>query len=198
VLALLVACGGHYAYAPVVSIGSGAGDHVVYRFSGKLLDVSVTLREEVVSRAAGRATIDVRATRGREERHWLQIGPDSADARWNNTVDEIDVMRDGAMQRLANPEGATLARLYEWVVVAADEKSTAHDSGPCERSVGNTTLACTCDRATRTFEGKEVRTEESRCPGFAWQRGPARWSTPDGDVLWQVEVIEASATGSGR
>src|SRR5258707_1100862 len=71
-----------------------------------------TVREEVLGLDDKQATIEVRAARGKEERRWTQIAPAGNDARWNNAVDEI--------KDLPNPDDATLARLWEWVVFPAE------------------------------------------------------------------------------
>ncbi len=196
-LLALAACGGKAV--PVVTLGSGnqaaggGGDYVVYRFSGKLLAEPVTIREEIVSRDSGRVTIDVRAARGREERHWIQVGPDSPDARFGNVADEIYAVRDGAKERLPNPDNATLARLYDWVLVTADAEAKSHETAACDEIIAKEKTACECERSTHTRWGKTIRAEASRCRAFAWQRGPAKWSTDDGEILWQVEVPEANA-----
>ncbi len=186
--------------APVnagVSADLHVGDYIVYRFSGSYTSSPITLREQVTALEGGRVTLDVRATRGHEERHWIQVGPDSAEARWNDTVDEIYVVGDhGAKQRLPNPDNQTLARLYEWVIVDADGEATSHETAACEQAIASARIACTCDRATRVHERMTVRSEESRCVGFAWQRGPARWVSVDGQVVWQVDVVETSPNTS--
>ncbi len=199
VLLALTACGAeptHVAVAllPGVPGGSGAlqiGDYVVYRFTGAEIG-SVTLREEVVAQDAAHVTIALHAERGDERRDWLQVGPSSADARWNNAVDAIYVTGDGGSRReLPNPDNVTLGRLYDWVLVHADGEMTSRESAACERQIGSARVACTCERATLTLRRRSVLREETRCPGFAWQRGPARWSRDDGKVVWQVEVVEA-------
>jgi hypothetical protein len=194
-LAFVIACGDKTG--PAVTPVGGAlpaselqvGSYVVYRFSGRFSSAPVTLREEVVSKDAGRVSIAVHATRGHEERSWLQVGPDTADARWNNTVDEIWVTRDGAKERLPNPDNATLVRLYDWVLVGAEGEATGRETASCEQAIATSRVTCSCERATHPGR-KTLRSEESRCPAFAWQRGPARWSTPEGDVFWQAEVVE--------
>jgi hypothetical protein len=191
-VACVVACGDQHGVTVTPSGGQvstelHAGDYVVYRFSGSFSEKPVTLREQVVSRESGRVTIDVHATRGREERRWIQVGPDTADARWNNTVDEIYVVRDdGTRERLPNPDNATLMRLYDWVLVPAEGDSTDHESAACDQPIATTRVACVCERATHG----SIHTELSRCAGFAWQRGPGRFSSASG-VVWQVEVLEA-------
>ena len=190
-LLVLASCGDKQGVTlpPAELPGHGAA-MVEYSFSGSALTAPVTLREEIVSRDGGRVTLQVTATRGSDERRWLQVGPDTPDARWNNTVDELYVERDGSKQRLPNPENRTLARLYDWVLVAASPDATSHDSASCDQRIGGASFSCTCERATRSWGGKSVRVEESRCPQFPWQRGPARWTAEDGGVLWQVEVTK--------
>lgn len=195
VLGLGIACGGGPSNTVTVGVphvDASGGDYVVYRFSGSLLQAPVTLREIVKARDGGRVTLEVTAKRGDAERRWIQVEPDSADARWNNTVDELYVVRDGVKERLPNPDNATLARLYEWVLASADAEASGRESVACEQRIGTEKTTCMCERATVTVGGKTVRTEESRCPGFSWQRGPARWTTEDGKVVWQVDVVEGS------
>jgi hypothetical protein len=192
----VVACGGageHVTVPPAVLDQGGSelrvGDYVVYRFSGSFTETPVTLRERVVARDAGRITIEVDATRGKEARHWIQVGADSADARWNNAVDEIYVTREsGARERLPNPDNAMLARLYEWVTMGAEGDATAVETSPCQQLIATMQVACTCERATHTT----MKVEQSRCPSFAWQRGPGRWTNTNGVVVWQVEVIDTT------
>jgi hypothetical protein len=188
-VAFVLACGPSAQGVTIAPLGSSAsldfhvGDAVVYRFSGSFSNEPVVLREEVLALDGARVTIDVRATRGREERHWTQVGPADKDARWNNVADEIRV---GA-QKLPNPDNVTLARLYEWVLVPVEGETTGAESAPCERKLGSANAACTCERATHGA----MKTEASRC-AFAWQRGPARWTNASGDVVWQVEVVEST------
>ncbi len=197
VLPALTACGAepNQVAAPLVPVpgGSGSlqiGDYVVYRFTGAEIG-SVTLREEVVAQDAAHVTIALHAERGDARRDWIQVGPSSADARWSNAVDAIYVTGDGGRRELPNPDNVTLGRLYDWMLVNADGEATSRESAACERQIGSARVACTCERATLTLRGRSVRSEETRCPGFAWQRGPARWSTDDGKVVWQVDVVEA-------
>jgi hypothetical protein len=174
---------------PPVDLPSAPGEWVDYRFSGSFTSEPVTLHEQVLSRDGGRLTLDVTAKRGSATRHWIQVGPDTPDARFSNTADEVYVVSEGTRQRIPNPENATLARFYEWVLLGADATPKAHESGSCEERIGKKTFACTCERATRTAGGKVLHTEESRCPMFPWQRGPARWTSDGGQVVWQVEVV---------
>ena len=103
------------------------------------------------------------------------------DARWNNAVDEI--------KDLPNPDDATLARLWEWVVFPAEGTPVKGESAPCDQKLGTAKLGCTCERATIGA----VQTEQARCP-FAWQRGPAKW-TKNGAVIWQSEVVDLVVRG---
>lgn len=181
----LFACGGHTGGGGVTLPSAGAsaspdlhvGDAIVYRFSGSFSSEPVTVREEVRALDDKRVTIEVHATRGHEERRWTQIGPVGSDARWNNAVDEI--------KDLPNPEDATLARLWEWVVYPAEGEAQGKASASCDQKIGAGTLACTCERATIGV----IQTEQARCP-FAWQRGPAKW-TKNGAVVWQSEIVES-------
>jgi hypothetical protein len=179
---LLVACGPRAGGVTIAPAGANAspdlhvGDAIVYRFSGSFSSQPVTVREEVRALDGKRVTIEIHATRGREERRWTQIGPIGNDARWNNAVDEV--------QGLPNPGDATLARLWEWVVYPAEGDPHGTASAACEQKIGAGTLACTCERSTIGA----LQTEQARCP-FAWQRGPAKW-TKDGAVVWQSEIVE--------
>jgi hypothetical protein len=181
-----VACGGHTTSGGVTLPSAGTnttspdlhvGDAIVYRFSGAFSRDPVMVREEVLAMDDKRATIEVHATRGHEERRWTQIGPLGNDARWNNAVDEI--------KDIPNPDDATLARLWEWVVVPAEGTPSKPESAACEQKIGAATLKCTCDRASIG----PIQTEQARCP-FSWQRGPAKW-TKDGAVVWQSEIVES-------
>jgi hypothetical protein len=162
------------------------GDAIVYRFSGSFSTEPVTVREEVRAMGDEHVTIEVHATRGHEERRWVQIGPAGNDARWNNAVDEI--------KDLPNPDDATLARLWEWVVYPAEGEPANKTSAACDQKIGAGTLACTCESAVIGA----VQTQQARCP-FAWQRGPAKW-TKDGAVVWQSEIVESitAARSPGR
>ena len=179
----LFACGGHTGGGVTLpSAGASAspdlhvGDAIVYRFSGSFSRDPVTVRQEVRALDEKRVTIEIHATRGREERRWTQVGPIGNDARWNNATDEI--------KDLPNPDDATLARLWEWVVYPAEGEPANKTSAACARKIGAGTLACTCERATIGA----IQTEQARCP-FAWQRGPAKW-TKNGAVVWQAEIVE--------
>jgi hypothetical protein len=181
----LFACGGHPSGVALPPGGGGGGtspdlhvgDAIVYRFSGSFSRDPVTVREEVRALDDKRVTIEVHATRGHEERRWTQIGPIGNDARWNNAVDEI--------KDLPNPNDATLARLWEWVVYPAEGTPSKPESAACEQKIGASTIACTCERGSIGA----IQTEQARCP-FAWQRGPAKW-TQNGAVVWQSEVVES-------
>jgi hypothetical protein len=197
ILPALIACGAQNGEvgAPLAPGGGGSGslqvgDYVVYRFTGTEIS-SVTLREEVLAQDAAHVTIALHAERGDERRDWIQVGPSSADARWNNAVDAIYVTEHGTRRELPNPENVTLARLYDWVLVNADGEMTSRESAACERQIGSARVSCTCEHATLTLRQRSIRSEQSRCPGFAWQRGPARWSSDDGKLVWQVEIVEA-------
>ena len=155
------------------------GDAVVYRFSGSFSSEPVTVRQDVLAMDDKRVTIEVHATRGHEERRWVQIGPVGNDARWNNAVDELG--------NLPNPDDATLARLWEWVVYPAEGEPANKTTAACERKIGSFALACTCESAVVGA----VQTEQARCP-FAWQRGPATW-TKNGAVVWQSEIVDLKA-----
>jgi hypothetical protein len=179
----LFACGGHGGgNVTLPSAGANAspdlhvGDAIVYRFSGSFSHDPVTVREEVRALDDKRVTIEVHATRGHEERRWTQIGPAGNDARWNNAVDEIP--------GLPNPNDATLARLWEWIIYPAEGEPAGKATAACEEKIGAGSLACTCERATIGA----IQMEQARCP-FAWQRGPAKW-TKNGDVVWQSEIVE--------
>jgi hypothetical protein len=193
--ALLVACGGGprgVTLQPTTALSPNlhVGDHVVYRFSGAFTREPVTLREEVLAIDAARVTIDVRATRGRDERHWIQSGPSSADARWSNATDAIDVvLASNKKQRVPNPDNATLARLYEWILVAAEGAESGRESSACDETLATTRASCTCERLVRG----PMHVEESRCRTFGWQRGPGRWTNAAGEVVWQVEVVEVAS-----
>jgi len=186
---LLVACGGQTGGGVTIGKPAGVvassdlhvGDAIVYRFTGSFTREPVTVREEVRALDDKRVTIEVHATRGHEERRWTQIGPAGNDARWNNAVDEI--------KDLPNPDDATLARLWEWVVFPAEGTPVKGESAPCDQKLGTATLGCTCERATIGA----VQTEQARCP-FAWQRGPAKW-TKNGAVIWQSEVVDLVVRG---
>ena len=95
----------------------------------------------------------------------------------NNAVDEI--------KDLPNPDDATLARLWEWVIVPAEGEPKKGDTAACDQKIGTGRLACTCERGVIGA----MQTEQARCP-FAWQRGPATW-TKNGDVVWRTEVVES-------
>ncbi|HEY2366059.1 MAG TPA: hypothetical protein VGH87_06735, partial [Polyangiaceae bacterium] len=153
------------------------GDAIVYRFSGSFSSEPVTVREEVRALQDKRVTIEVHATRGHEERRWVQVGPAGNDARWNNAVDEI--------KDLPNPDDATLARLWEWIVYPAEGEPANKTSAACDQKIGAGTLACTCESAVIGA----VQTQQARCP-FAWQRGPAKW-TKNGAVVWQSEIVDS-------
>ena len=181
----LFACGGQTTSSNHVALPSGkanvspdlhVGDAIVYRFSGSFSRDPVIVREDVLSLDDKHVAIEVHATRGHEERRWTQIGPAGNDARWNNLVDEI--------KDLPNPDDATLARLWEWVVFPAEGTPTGKTSAACDQTIGGGTLTCACERASIG----EVQTEQARCP-FSWQRGPAKW-TKNGAVIWQSEVID--------
>jgi len=196
-LALSSACGGEpkvvgAPLAPAISGSStllSVGDYVVYRFAGT--DVgSVTLREEVIAQDGAKVTIALHAERGDETREWIQVGPSSADARWNNAVDTIYVSRGGERRELPNPDNVTLGRLYDWILVSMDAGSSSGESAACEQPIGNARHACTCERKTLMLRQRRVQSEVSRCPGFAWQRGPARFTSEDGKVVWQSEIVE--------
>lgn len=182
----LFACGPRAGGGVVNLPASGAnvspdlhvGDAIVYRFSGSYSSEPVTVREEVRALDDKHVTLEVHATRGREERRWTQVGPVGNDARWNNAVDRIE--------DLPNPDDATLARLWEWVVYPAEGEPGSRASATCDQKIGAATLSCTCERATIGA----VQTEQARCP-FAWQRGPAKW-TKGGVVVWQSEIVESS------
>ena len=187
----LFACGGHTGGAVTLpSAGASTssdlhvGDAIVYRFSGSFSAEPVTVRQEVRALDDKRVTIEVHATRGHEERRWTQVGPIGDDARWNNAVDEI--------KDLPNPDDATLARLWEWVVYPAEGEPQSRASAACDQKIGTAMLSCTCERATIGA----IQTEQARGP-FAWQRGPAKW-TKNGAVVWQSEIVDSVVRSGGR
>lgn len=171
-----------------------AGDFVVYRYSGTLVPVPVTLREEVVAQSGSRFVIDVVATRGAERRHWQQMTDGAAQAvREELGADELWVFDGEERRKIGSDRAAELHRLYEWALVLPPrKKAEVREVGV--GSVGFAGNMHTCDRETgaSSWKGRAIRFETYDCPDFEWTRGPARyWDEATNETLMRVDVARA-------
>jgi hypothetical protein len=204
---VLAACGGTKKPPPPVATPAPApsrgapnetkykvGDFVVYRFSGAYSEKPVEMREEVIEIKGNRLAIDVKATRGRETRHWIQVVTDTEENQRKSIVDELYVVRpDGTRQRIPNEQNAGLIRLYEWVLVMASGRGQERITEPCKVTFLDKTFDCLCEKSTHTWRARTIKSEDRRCKDFLWTNAPSRWWDPASDEdVWKVEVLDAS------
>ena len=165
----------------------GAGDFVVYRFSGSFHKTAVTLTEKVIARQGDAFTLDVTYDDGKTKdsfrAHMKGDSPMHADV--------VSVAR-----MVKGVEKAAPLSLYDEVfarvALVTDQNEAQLSTETLKLPVaGHGTMAC--ERATyRVKVGKEtatMRTTES--DAFAWGDVAAEITTAKGKVLYKVEVVDA-------
>jgi hypothetical protein len=192
---LLVACGAAKTAPGPTSAPTALapGDYVVYRFTRGASRVDMT--EQILAREQQRLVVDVLLSKGGAQRHLVQVMRNNEDDVWSGAAVELYVVAgDGTSTRVPS-DAATLLHAYEWV--QAVKRGAASDArgvsaAPCESVIGGARFACTCESVTV----ETTRMEARRCPGFGWQRGPARWTdTMTGAEVWRADIVEV---GHGR
>lgn len=168
------------------------GDFIVYRYSGAFSPAPVTLREEVRAQDGNRLRIDVTATRGAEERRWIQVLTDTPENQRNNVIDALYEIIDGKPIRLENHDNRDAFRLYEWILIMPEGRATDVAQAPCERVIGGTRSACTCTTGKNSWHGRAVHFEVAECPDFLWTHADGRfWDPASGEDVHRTEIIEA-------
>lgn len=166
------------------------GDFVVYQYSGTFSPQPVALREEILSVRGLRLEISVRATRGSEERHWVQIVTDTIENQRSNIVDELYVVEGNGRTRLANRDNADLYRLYDWTYVVPEGKNSDVHLRQETAELGNKPFHCNVESGRNVVKGEAIRYELFECPDFLWQHGRGRfWKEGAGQDIWRVEVV---------
>lgn len=173
------------------------GDFIVYRYSGAFSSAPVTLREEVRAQEGNRLRIDVTATRGAEERRWIQVLTDTPENQRNNVIDALYELIDGKPVKLEHKDNRDAFRLYEWILVMPEGRATDLQQGPCERVLGGTRSACTCTTGKNSWPGRAIHFEEAECPDFLWTHADGRfWDPSSGeDVHRGNERVPRQSTG---
>lgn len=148
------------------------------------------LREEVIAVRGLRLEIAVRATRGPEERQWVQIVTDTPENKRNNVVDELYAVADNRRTRLSNRDNIDLYRLYEWTYVVPETKNTDIQHRQTETTLGNQRFRCDVESGRNVVNKKAIRYELFECPDFLWQHGRGRfWEEETGQDVWRMEVL---------
>lgn len=143
----------------------------MYRYDGSFSQDPVILREEVIQREGLRLTIDVRATRGSDELHWIQVVTDTPENRDNNVIDELYEVMDGARMRLPNEGNADLLRLYAWTLPACGPPAAPLPSETRALTIGTTPMNCTCERQRMQCDGVSSEMTSCDCPDLLWTHG---------------------------
>lgn len=194
---LVVACA-HRPHAATSSTRYRVGDFVVYRYSGTSLPGPVTLRERIVQQVGNRLEIEVRAERGQEKRDWVQVVIDTPTNQREDRIEALYEVADGKRTLLANENGRDLLRLYEWVLLVPDGKSTEKMRVSAPFSLLGRPLACETSSGRNTVKGSAVRIETIECPDFLWTHAFGRFVAADGSELFRVEVTDWGPRPSTR
>lgn len=165
----------------------GAGDFVVYRFSGSFHKRPATLTEKIVARQGDTFTLDVTYDDGktRESIRARMKGESPARAE----VLSVARLARGAEQP-ASP--ALFDEVLARVALVADQNEARLGTEEVKLAVaGHGSLAC--ERATfRVKVGAQtatMRTIES--PAFAWGDLGAEITAADGAVIYKAEIVDA-------
>lgn len=165
----------------------GAGDFVVYRFSGSFHKTPVTLTEKVVARQGDTFTLDVTYDDGKTK--------ESIRARMKgDSPAHAEVVSVARLSRgVEQPASLSLYdEIFARVALVADQNEARLGSEEMKLEVaGHGSLAC--ERATfRVKVGKEtatMRTIESAA--FAWGDLGAEITTAAGKLIYKAEIVDA-------
>ena len=169
------------------------GDFVEYRYSGSFSPDPVVLREKITEQNDNHLAIEVHATRGADERGWIQWVTDTPENQKNNVVDKlVELGADGARTELANKSNADLIDLYSWTLPPCDGPPKVGDKSSRSLEIASARYECTCEAATIVCSGHDYRMETCECPEFLWTHATGViQSTEDDSVLWRVDVTDA-------
>ncbi len=165
----------------------GAGDFVVYRFTGSFHKTPVTLTEKVIARQGDAFTLDVTYDDGKTKDAFRAHMKGDSPMR----AEVVSVAR-----LVKGVEKAAPLSLYDEVfarvALATDQNEAQLGTESVKVDVaGHGTMAC--ERATyRVKVGKEtatMRTTES--DAFAWGDVAAEITTAKGTLLYKAEVVDA-------
>lgn len=175
------------AEAPAPAAPWGAGDFVVYRFSGSFHKTPVTLTEKVVARQGDTFTLDVTYDDGKTK--------ESIRARMKGeSPSRADVLGVARLARgVEQPASVALFdEIFARVALAADQNEAQLGSETVKLAVaGHGTVAC--EQATfRVKVGKETATMRTiASPAFAWGDLGAEITTAAGKLIYKAEVVDA-------
>lgn len=175
------------AEAPAPAAPWGAGDFVVYRFSGSFHKTQVTLTEKIVARQGDTFTLELTYEDGKTK--------ESIRARMKgDSPARAEVLGVARLSRgVEQPASVALFdEILARVALVADQNEARLGSEAVKIDVaGHGTVAC--ERATfRVKVGKEtatMRTIESAA--FAWGDLGAEITTAGGKLIYKAEVVEA-------
>jgi hypothetical protein len=168
------------------------GDRVVYRYGGATLHAPVMLTERIVAQTGNRLEIEVTAVRGEETRQWVQLVTDTPENQRNDVIDELYEVVDGQRRRLSNEGNRDVMRMYEWTLPAMEGALRFERNDAVTIDFGGQRHTCTRETNRATIAGRPARFIRHTCPSFLWTNGPALFRDDEnGEVLWQVEVVEA-------
>ena len=167
------------------------GDYVVYRYSGTFSEAPVVLREDITEARGLRLSIDVRSTRGDEERRWIQVVTDTAHNRENNVVDELYEVVEGERRLLDNVDNSDILRLYDWTLPPCAPPVEPLEPEARTLSVAGDRFDCTCDRQRMQCGEQTSILTECECPDFVWGHAFGEVAREGEDEpFWLVEVVE--------
>ena len=166
---------------------------MIYRDQGTYSPEPVILEETVTAVDGLRLAIDVTATRGGQQRRWIQVVTDTEENRENNAVDELIEVVDGERHALDAHDGRELVRLYGWTLPPCGAFEEAPEPEARDITVGSETYACRCVRARTTCEGSPATAVIRECPDFVWGHayGEVRLDGSEGEPLWSLRAMES-------
>ena len=165
----------------------GAGDFVVYRFTGSFHKTAVTLTEKVIARQGDAFTLDVTYDDGKTKDAFRAHMKGDSPMR----AEVVSVAR-----MVKGVEKAAPISLYDEVfarvALATDQNEAQLGTESVKLAVaGHATMAC--ERATyRVKVGKETATmKTTESDAFAWGDVAAEITTAKGTLLYKAEVVDA-------
>lgn len=165
------------------------GDWVVYEYTGSWFDEPVRLTERIIAQEGRRLEIEVVASRGMEQRAWVQVVTDTEANRKADKVDELYRLVDGAREAIDASDPQILLDLYEWILPPDATMPAGIKPFPDSLVIAGRRLRATCSRGHGAVEAVPVRMTVCVSRDFLWTNlGVDIRTWPEGDVVYKSEV----------
>jgi hypothetical protein len=191
----LAACGARSSPAPEPPRAVAElrlGHYVTYRYGGPMADLPVELTKTVtdISERAPRVLqVEVVATRGSEQRRWIEIVRVTDEASQRQALESLYTWNEAAQDYREAPS-AELEELYAWTLFwGRHTQPRSRTTSECRFEGEEEPLRCACERGQLEHAGRQLDYQWSECPTIPFGHGPGELRDAlTHDIVLQVEV----------